>query len=107
MSAEIHFALWSEPAQPEVVALGDEVRRFREIIFCGDGLKQFILRPAGQGTDRRRVARKHGVGKRVYPKHRYMHNSIFPEPKPLHNNLRLGMVKALPWPTQSSRANVQ
>ena len=47
MSAEVHFARWSEPAQPEVVALGDEVRRFREIIFCGDGLKQFILRPTG------------------------------------------------------------
>src|ERR1700704_992838 len=107
MSAEIHFALWSEPAQPEVVPLGDEVRRFREIIFCGDSLKQFILRPTGQGTDRRRVARKHGVGKRVYPKHRYMHNGIFPEPKTFHNNLRVGMVKALPWPTQSSRANVQ
>jgi hypothetical protein len=58
MSAEIHCALWGEPAQPEVVALGDEVRRFREIIFCGDGLKQFILRPTGWGIDRRRVAAK-------------------------------------------------
>src|SRR5260370_26022440 len=100
MSAEIHCALWGEPAQPEVVALGDEVRRFREIIFCGDGLKQFILRPTGWGIDRRRVAAKMVSGKRVYPKHRYMHNRIFPEPKTLHNNLSLGMVKALLSPTQ-------
>src|SRR5260370_18747143 len=92
MSAEIHFARWGEPAQPEVVALGNEVRRFREIIFSGDGLKQLLLRPTGQGTDRRRVAGKDGIGKRVYPKQRYIPNSIFPEPKTLHNNLSRAMV---------------
>src|SRR5436190_20804204 len=58
MAAQVDFDLRGKPAQLKPVAGADEICGLREVIFRGDRLQLFVVKPGFERTDGRGVAPK-------------------------------------------------
>ena len=66
MAAQVDFNFRREPVQIEVVVVvGDEERRFREIIFRGNVLQGGVIQSLGQRANAGGISLEQSVGKRV------------------------------------------
>jgi hypothetical protein len=43
MATQIGLIPGSEPTETKLLSLGHEIGRFRKIVFCCDGEKQFVI----------------------------------------------------------------
>ena len=73
MAAQIDLDTRGEPAQPVIVAFGDEERGFRQVVLGRDRLHRFGRQPGIERAHRRRIAGKRPLGERVDLKERDAH----------------------------------